>query len=106
MISTHPLMRPLFASLSICAIAAAWIAYGRSHADSLTGSLALTAGKNHFAVTLDFPPEAFHVTRLQAIGRVIEVRGPTIFMMDVGTADIREFAEFYWVKNVALWPGR
>lgn len=102
----HPLMRPLYATAVLLAIGLGWIAWGRLHAQSLTTGLDLKTGKAHYAITLAFAPEAFHVTRLQAIGRVIEVNDATVYMMDVAAADISDVATNYWVREVASWPGR
>lgn len=102
----NPLMRPVFASLFLAAIAIASLGWSHMHSRALMGHLELTSGRNHFAVTLDFPPESFHVTRLQAIGRVIEVRGRTVYMMDVEPAEMESFAGYYWVHEVTKWPGR
>ena len=60
----------------------------------------------HFEVVLKFAPEAFHVTRMQQIGRVIEVRGPSVFLMDVRRDQARELARNYWVADIKRWPGR
>ena len=106
MTRNHPLMRPIYATAFLAAIALSWLAWGHLHARGLTDALELRPGRDHFAVTLAFAPEAFHVTRLQAIGRVIEVKGPTVYMMDVESAAIRDIATNYWVKGVARWPGR
>ncbi len=102
----HPLMRPLYATVVLLAIGLGWIAWGQLHAQSLTAGLDLKPGKAHFAITLAFAPEAFHVTRLQSIGRVIEVKDATVFMMDVAAADIHDVATNYWVREVTSWPGR
>ena len=32
---------------------------------------------------LKFPPERFHLTRMQDAGRLIEVRSTAVYMMDV-----------------------
>jgi hypothetical protein len=101
-----PLLRPLGATMALCAVALAWTVWGGMHARGLMDGLALNAKRNHFAVTLDFAPEGFHVTRLQAIGRVIEVRERTVYMMDVDTAAMRDIAENFWVREVTTWPGR
>ena len=53
-----------------------------------------------------FAPEAFHLTRIQDIGRVIEVRGSSIFVMDVKAPDARALARNYWVAGVKPWKGR
>ncbi len=100
------MLRPLGATLALCAVVLGWMAWGEMHARSLMDGLTLRAGRNHFAVTLDFAPEGFHVTRLQAIGRVIEVRERTVYMMDVDTAAMRDIAENFWVREVATWQGR
>lgn len=101
-----PLLRPAAASLVVGLIVVAWIGWGSLHSQALVSGLDLKSGRNNFAVTLDFPPESFHVTRLQAIGRVIEVRDRTVYMMDVDTGDMRSFAAYYWVRGIATWPGR
>jgi hypothetical protein len=101
-----PLLRPLGATLALVAIALVWGIWDEMHARGLMDGLSLRAGRNHFAVTLDFAPEGFHVTRLQAIGRVIEVRERTVYMMDVDTAAMRDIAANFWVREVATWPGR
>jgi hypothetical protein len=56
-----------------------------------------------YEIVLAFPPEAFHVTRLQAIGRVIEVKERSVFVRDVPPAEIRRFARNYWVETIRLW---
>ena len=59
----------------------------------------------HFEVVLDFPPESFHVTRMQAIGRLIEVKGNSVFLMDVERDDAIELARNYWVADLKAWRG-
>jgi len=61
--------------------------------------------KGHYEITVNFPPEAFHVTRMQAIGRLIEVKGTSVFLMDVGADDARELARNYWIADVKPWRG-
>jgi len=102
----HPLMRPLAATAALFVIWAAWTVWGERHAARLMDGLSVGPGKAHYLVTLDFPPEGFHVTRLQAIGRVIEVKGPTVYLMDVDPTVMRDFATAYWVREVRTWPGR
>jgi hypothetical protein len=64
------------------------------------------AGRLHIAVTLKFAPEAFHMTIYQEIGRLIEVRGQTAYLMDVRVEDARRLAREYWVREIKPWPGR
>jgi hypothetical protein len=63
-------------------------------------------GRLNVAVTLDFAPEAFHMMILQSIGRLIEVKGETAYLMDVPVDEARSLARRYWVRDVAPWQGR
>ncbi len=103
---SHPLVRPALATLVIAVFALCWTAWGAWHATTVMAGIEPGPGKANFAVTLDFAPEGFHVTRLQGIGRVIEVHGPTVLMMDVDKASMRAFATAYWVREVRTWAGR
>ena len=102
----HPIMRPFAATAALFVIWAGWTVWGERHAARLMEGLSVGSGKTHFMVILDFPPEGFHVTRLQMIGRVIEVKGATVYLMDVDPAAMRDFATAYWVREVRTWPGR
>lgn len=80
----------------------AWLTRGgavKLTADEITGARA------HYEVVANFAPEAFHVTRMQAIGRLIEVKGTSVFLMDVDAADARELARNYWISDVKRWKG-
>ena len=59
----------------------------------------------HFEVLVKFPPEAFHITRMQAIGRLIEVKGTSVFLMDVDRNDAIELARNYWIADLKPWRG-
>lgn len=63
-------------------------------------------GRMHVQVTLDFAPEAFHMAMFQSVGRLIEVRGETAYLMDVRVADARSLAREYWVRDIRSWQGR
>ena len=56
-------------------------------------------------IVLAFAPEAFHVTRLQSLGRVIRVEDRSVFVRDMRAEDARAFARNYWVADVRPWPG-
>lgn len=60
----------------------------------------------HYVVELEFPPERFHLTRLQNEGRLIEVRNTSVYMMDVSPRAITEIAREYWVRSIRRWAGR
>ena len=61
--------------------------------------------RGHYELVAAFPPEGFHITRMQAIGRLIEVKGTSIFLMDVEPQDLREIARNYWIVGVKRWKG-
>jgi hypothetical protein len=42
---------------------------------------------------------------MQAIGRLIEVKGHSVFLMDVEPQDLRAMARNYWIVGVARWKG-
>ena len=98
-------------SLSATAVIAAvllglWIAALAGANRKLAPLAPLDAPRGHYRITLDFAPERFHQLRLQDAGRLVEVRGSTVYMMDVSPAAIREIAGNYWVVAVARWEGR
>jgi len=102
----HPLLQTAAATLAVIVTIGAWTAWGRMHAAGLLSAAGVGAAKGHYVLTLTFAPEGFHVTRLQAIGRLIEVRGTDVFLMDVDPVALRDAATAYWIKEVRPWPGR
>lgn len=58
-----------------------------------------------FEVELRFRPEAFHMTRLQDIGRLIRVEDRSVFLMDVKPDAARAMARHYWVADIRPWAG-
>ena len=89
----------------IAAIVAYWLS-GVVAAGSKLAALEPLPPRAHYAVTLAFPPERFHQLRLQDKGRVVEVRGRTVYMMDVTPSALTDIARAYWVDGVAPWAGR
>jgi hypothetical protein len=63
------------------------------------------AAKASLAVTLAFPPEAFHLALLQQAGRLIRVEDRTAFLMGVPEPMARDLAERYWVEAIRPWSG-
>lgn len=63
-------------------------------------------GRLHVEVTLHFAPEAFHMMLFQSVGRLIEVRRDTAYLMDVRVEDARSLARQYWVREIQPWQGR
>jgi hypothetical protein len=62
--------------------------------------------RGDYRITLAFPPERFHQVLLQEKGRLVEVRGNTVFMKDIDPAALRAIARNYWVESVARWSNR
>ncbi len=56
-------------------------------------------------VELRFRPEAFHMTRLQDIGRLIRVEDRSVFLMDVDPEAARTIARNYWITDIRPWDG-
>jgi hypothetical protein len=77
---------------------------GRAKLRKLDPPLAQTPA--HYVVHLKFPPERFHMTRMQESGRLIEVRNADVYMMDVSPNAITGIAREYWVQAIDRWPGR
>jgi hypothetical protein len=99
------MIRPLAATLAL-ALAyfgyEAWLDAGGAR--KLAG-IEIPSPKGHYELRIAFPPEGFHVTRMQAIGRLIEVKGHSVFLMDVEPQDLRARARNYWIVGVARWKG-
>jgi hypothetical protein len=99
------MIRPLVATL---ALALAYLGYeawlDAGGARKLSG-IEVPSPKGHYELRVAFPPEGFHVTRMQAIGRLIEVKGHSVFLMDVEPQDLRAIARNYWIVGVARWKG-
>jgi hypothetical protein len=63
------------------------------------------AARGDYAITLAFAPERFHQQWLQDRGRVVGVKGSTVFMRDVEQPALRDIAREDWVTAVARWSG-
>ena len=99
------LLRPVAVTAALLAL---WLGYeawlGRVAAQVLPEAALAGAGPRvDLEVTLAVAPEQFHMTRLQALGRVMEVRERTAFIADVDKADARAFARAYWIARIAPW---
>jgi hypothetical protein len=51
-------------------------------------------------VTLSFPPERFHIQKLQAIGRVSGTKGNSVQVRGVNRAELTDLARPFWVERV------
>jgi hypothetical protein len=56
-------------------------------------------------VELPFPPETFHVEKLQQFGRIRRVRGRTVQIAFADYEQVQQLARrYYWVKKIDLPP--
>lgn len=101
------LRTPAVTTAAIAAVLCAWWTASYVAADRKLAALApLTGVRGNYRITLDFPPERFHQLRLQEAGRMVEVRGNRVHMMDVAPADLRRIAGEHWVDAIAEWDGK
>ena len=97
---------PLIATLVLAAaVAAFWIAGSVGATHKLAALAPLDGKPGNYAITLDFAPERFHQQTLQDLGRVVEVKGATVYMKDVDPAALKSIARRYWVDSIARWNG-
>jgi hypothetical protein len=97
---------PAAATVVIALVLAAWWGVSEIAASRKLGPLEPLPARGSYAITLDFAPERFHQQRLQDLGRLVEVRDRTVYMMDVTPASAHAIAGEYWVERVARWEGR
>ena len=60
----------------------------------------------HVELVLAVTPEPFHMAIFQDAGRLIAVRGQSVFLLDVPPDALRALAARYWVRAVRPWAGR
>lgn len=53
--------------------------------------------------SLDFQPEAFHMTRLQQTGRLMRVDDKNVYLRDVPTDDLLALANKPWIETISTW---
>jgi hypothetical protein len=101
----RPLLGPLVATAALAGGAVAWWLAAAAGGASKTGAIAAgdPDGRLDVAITLDFPPEAFHVTRAQELGQLVRVDGRTLYLTGVPRRAALSFARHYWVADVQPW---
>jgi hypothetical protein len=80
----------------------AWVAYEAPRRVE-PGLLAAAekAGRVPIRVRLSFPPERFHILKLQDFGRIRAVTGNTVHMASVDENGIRTLArKYYWIQHI------
>ena len=98
-----PAAATAFVLLALCAY---WLAGVVGGAHKLAGIEPAPLARGDYRITLAFAPERFHQLLLQEKGRLVEVRGNTVFMKDVDPKALRSIARNYWVESVARWSGQ
>ena len=93
-------------ALVLAALCAYWLAGVVGAHEKLAGIDPPPAAHGDYRITLAFAPERFHQLLLQEKGRLVEVRGNTVFMKDVDPRALRSIARNYWVESIARWSGK
>lgn len=103
----RPLVRPIVATVALALAAGAWWLAGAAGGAAKTRALPEVGpdGRLDVAITLDFPPEAFHVTRAQDLGQLVRVEGRVLYLRSVPRGAAESFARHYWVAEVQPWRG-
>src|SRR2546430_2769183 len=94
---------PALATAVIVAALLLYLGTGYIGAQRKLEPVAPVAARGDYAITLAFAPERFHQLRLQDEGRLVEVRGSTVYMKDVSPHALAEIAREYWVVSIARW---
>ena len=104
------LARLLGTAAVVALVLATPFAYGRLVADSkIDPELQQQLGDGSYAysvqVDLDFPPEYFHIRKLQAIGTVAGIQGNSVRVLQLTPDEVHEIAQLYWVKRLEPFAG-
>jgi hypothetical protein len=88
----------------------AWLGYqgwlaGAGSAKLRAGGLDTVRDRAHVELVLGIAPEPFHIAIFQDAGRLIGIRGSSVFLMDVPPDRLRSLAAEYWVLAVRPWAG-
>jgi len=99
--------RPVFVTALLLALWLsfhAWASWS-GEAKLRVGGLDRPAGTVHVELVLRITPEPFHMNIFQDAGRLIAVRPPSVFLMDVPPAKLRSLAARYWIREIRPWAG-
>ncbi len=80
---------------------AGWAGAAKLEAAGLQGA----ARPVNVEVLLAITPEPFHMAIFQEAGRLVAVRGQSVFLLDVPPDALHGLASRYWVRGVRLWAG-
>lgn len=100
--------RPVWATLLLVAVIAAYQIWGTLAASAKLAAAGIADMDSpvHVEVVVGIEPEQFHMFAFQRAGRLVAVEEPSVFLMDVPPARLRELAANYWVAEIRPWAGR
>ena len=96
---------PALATAVVVAAVLLYVGAGMAGAQRKLAAVEPVPPRGDYAITLAFAPERFHQLRLQDQGRLVEVRGDTVYMKDVSAQALADIAREYWVVSIARWSG-
>jgi len=105
-IARMTLRLPVVATAIVVLVVGGYLLAAQWGAQRKLADIGVPAGPGSYRIVLDFAPERFHQTRLQELGRLVEVRDRTVYMMDVTPAALHRIAGEYWVAAVEQWDGK
>jgi hypothetical protein len=96
---------PATATAIIVAAVLLYVGAGLLGAQKKLAAVEPVPARGDYAITLAFAPERFHQLRLQDQGRLVEVRGQTVYLRDVPAQALADVAREFWVVSIARWSG-
>lgn len=106
MIAGLRLRLPVVATAIVVLVVGGYLLAAHEGAERKLAGVGELPPRGSYRIVLDFAPERFHQTRLQGLGRLVEVRDRTVYMMDVTPPAVRRIAGEYWVAAVERWDGK
>jgi hypothetical protein len=99
--------RPVFVTALLLVMWLSFQAWGAwsGQAKLRAAGLAHPGRTVHIELVLRITPEPFHMSIFQDAGRLIAVRAPSVFLMDVPPDKLRSLAAQYWVREIRPWAG-
>lgn len=101
----HPLSVPAITTTFVAVLWLAYAAFGWAHGAPFLDRLGAGPKGEPIALRVDlpFPPEAFHLTYFQRVGRIARTDGQTIYLRGVDRRTAGAIARQYWIKDITLW---
>ena len=96
---------PVIVTVLVASAVLAYLAAGEIGAQRKLAALEPLAAKGSYEITLAFAPERFHQLLLQDQGRLVGVKGSTVYMKDVDPHALAAIARNYWVESIARCSG-